>query len=364
LWEVEIAGTQRRSRDYELLEQFLERGIAEGDMHSTAELATFFGMDDALVAKALFFLRQMGHVEGEDGSLSLTGLGRDSLADGVSYQKLKTHRKLYFEAFGSSPLPRDHYRLRILSAAEALSHPDRRYFLAFSFHYWRPESLPELAQRPDRAKWNLPDEIYNIQSRAVTCTYLPLYIIETRDRLTAAHHGLRYVVLSRIQDLRDQFFEEVINAEEDLLDPLHAQAEPNIKHLMEEDLAGRGLSGQQVRLEQLAPDAWRATVAAEALSSQRIDLTLAEVGTYLFVRGYCLQVWCDDPAFRREAALDQALAVISRWKRPATQQDVEQLLETVATRLQTQSLGLADLQQRAVTQGVTGVLAKLEELEV
>ena len=161
----------------------------------------------------------------------------------------------------------------------------------------------------------------------------------------------------------DGFFEEVVNSEPDLLDPLYAMAVTDVQALVEQELANRGLESQNVRLMQLAPDAWRATVASERLLSSQVRLMLKDVGKYLLVRGYCLQVWCDDPALRREAALDQALTVIAHWRRPATQQAVDQLLETLATRLQTRKLDLAELLEWASTQEAGDVLTKLEELE-
>jgi hypothetical protein len=114
----------------------------------------------------------------------------------------------------------------------------------------------------------------------------------------------------------------------------------------------------------LLPIARRATVAPEALLSSQTRLTLEDIGTYLLVRGYCLQVWCDDPALRREAALDQALTIIAHWRRPTTQQAVGQLLETLAVRLQTQELDLAELLKRASARGAADALDKLREPEI
>jgi len=364
LWEVEAVGTQRRSRPYEMLEWFLERGIAEGELRSTAELSAFFGLEPNWVDKAIIFLREIGHVQGGDGALTLTRRGQESLADGVSYRDMETHRKLYFEAFRMQPLPREHYRLRILSEVEALTHSERLLFHLFSFRPWQSDALRALANRPDRARWNLPDEVYELEERAVARAYLPMYIVETREPVTASHYGARYVALTRLRGLRDEFFEEIVNSEPDLLDPLYAESVPDVQALIEEELTNRGLESQFVRLTQLAPDAWRATVVSEVLLSSQTRLTLQDVGKYLLVRGYCLQVWCDDPALRREAALDQALAIIANWRRPATQREFDQLLETLAARLQTRELTVTDLRQRASVQGAEGVLLKLKELEV
>ena len=62
---------------------------------------------------------------------------------------------------------------------------------------------------------------------------------------------------------------------------------------------------------------------------------------------------------RREAALDQVIHIITHWGRPATQQAVMQLLDTVGTRLQTLQLDIGELKTRAVAQEMMEVLAKL-----
>lgn len=364
LWEVECVGIQRRSRPYEMLELFLERGIAEGHLRSVAELAGFFGLDNALVEKMLLFLRAIGHVDGTNDELRLTNLAQNSLADEKIYYEMETRRKLYFEAYTSHPLPQEHYRLDILSEAEAMFHPDRHAFRLFSFRAWQPDALMALAQRPDHAHWNLPDEVRDLKEEAVTRAYLPMYIVEARERLRGNHVGARYVVLTRLRDLRDSFFEKLVNAESDVMDLLYAEAVPDVRQLMENHLADRGIDLRDINLSQLAPDAWRATIAERTFLSTEKSITLKDVGRYQLVRGYCLQIWCDDPALRREAALDQAIHVISNWQRPATQQTVMQLLETLITRLQTIKLDIDELKRHASTQGKTAVLAKLEAIEV
>jgi hypothetical protein len=364
LWEVETVGTQRRSRPYEMLDWFLERGIAEGELRSASELSAFLGLERGIVDKALERLKMIEHVQEIDGKLVLTNLGHDSLEHGVSYWDMETRRKLYFEAFNSHPLPQDHYRLRFLSEAEALTHPDRHSFRLFSFRPWRPSAVSDLERRPDRAKWNLPDEVRGLEERAVARAFLPMYVIETREPAATRHYGARYVVLTRLRGLRDTFFEDLVNSETDLLDPLYAEAVPNVQALMEERVADWDLSERQVRLTQFAPGAWRAVVAPEVFLDSQTKLTLTDIGKYQLVRGYCLQIWCDDPALRREAALDQSLAAITHWRRPTTERTVGQLLETLATRLQTRELELAELWEWASKRKAADVLHKLIELEI
>jgi hypothetical protein len=347
-----------------MLELFLERGIGEGRLRSAADLSAFFGLERHLVDKMLAFLQKIGHVQGADGLLGLTSLGQESLTAGVSYRDMETRRKLYFEACRSRPLPQEHYRLPILSAAEAMTHPDHRYYRLFSFQPWQTEALSALARRPDRARWNLPDEVRDLRETAVTLVYLPMYIIEAHERVAATRFDTRYMVFTRVRDLRDLFFEEVINSNPDLVGPLDAEAVPNVQTLMEQELADRGLDGRHIRLTQLTPDAWRVTVASEALLSSQARLSLADVGQHLLVHGYFLQVWCDDPALRREAALDQVLTTLAHWRRPATHEAVTELLERLSDRLKTRRLTLADLRKRAEERGDGDVLTRLKEVEV
>src|SRR5689334_9709983 len=100
LWEIETEGIQQHSQPYELLDRFLERGIAEGHLRSIKHLVRFFGLDhqETLVGKSIDYLRTIGHVCGDDGELMLTELGRQSLAAGISYRNTHSRRKLYFDS--------------------------------------------------------------------------------------------------------------------------------------------------------------------------------------------------------------------------------------------------------------------------
>jgi hypothetical protein len=363
LWEVEVIGTQRHSRPYEMLELFVERGIEEGRFHSGADLAAFFGLEQGLVEKMLIFLQQIGHVQRVGDRLSLTTFGQESLKAGVNYRNMETRRKLYFDAFRSRPLPQEHYRLPILSETEAMMCPDRRYYRLFSFQPWQTESLAALARHPERTRWNLPDEVRDLRETAVNLAYLPMYIFEARERVAAAHFAARYLVFTRVRDLRDPFFEEIINSDPNLISPLVAEALDKVQALMERELADRGLDSRRFRLTELAPDAWRAIVSAEAFLSSQVRLSLADIGRHLPVRGYFLQIWCDDPTLRRDAALDQMLTVVAHWRHPATQKAIAELLERLSDRFKTRQLALADLREWAKEREANDVLAKLQDVE-
>ena len=128
---------------------------------------------------------------------------------------------------------------------------------------------------------------------------------------------------------------------------------------MEQEIVRRGLDSDQARLECSDSGAWRVVVRPEAFQSEEKRFSTQDIGRCWLVHDYCLQVWCEDAALRQQAALDQVVAIMRRWKRKVTKQDVDQLLETQRLRLNTQILSIVDLQTRALYDGNTGVLALL-----
>ena len=363
LWEVEIIGLQRRSREYEMIEKFLERGIAEGELCSIADLSAFFGLRKRQIQKGISFLRAIGHVQGDDGDLTLTKQGWRSLKDGVVYRELETRRKLYFEAFQSRPLLKAHYGLRILSEAEALTSPERNYKRLSSLNPWRTGALSALVKRSNRDDWNLPGEIHEVKEEAVRRAFLPMYIVQVNELANSKPTSPRYVVLNRLRDLHDPFFEEIVNTVEAIQDVFLGETEAGVGKLMENRLEDYGLESPEFHLTELAPDAWRAILPSTIFSSNSTSLSVSDIGQFELVRGYCLQIWCDDPAIRREAALDKAVAAIAHWQQPPTLQAVERLLETITAQLQTAPLDIEQLLAHALEREAASVVAKLEEFE-
>jgi len=156
VWCVEIMATITEGEPYELIDRYLERGIAEANLGTVAELAEFFALDEVLVDRALQFLTAIGHVKTSKGRLVLTELGLRSVRDQVRYVVTREdRRKLYFDAFGSRPLPRpyyDHRRVTLLSGAvleaAVAERGGPRFVPLSSVHGFRREALAQLAACP------------------------------------------------------------------------------------------------------------------------------------------------------------------------------------------------------------------------
>jgi hypothetical protein len=363
LWYVEVTGKLEQSRPYELIEQYIERGIEEGQLHTTGTLADFFGLDSRLVEKVLVFLETTRHVTYTNGMWYLTDLGRRSVIVGRKIIPKETRQKLYFDAFHSRPLLREHYgnNLQIVEDFEAdeitQSHRGGYQFHRLtSFQPWNPVVVSDLERRSDRALYNLREEIHNLQPIDKMQVYLPMYIFETRK-----HNGeLYYVVYTHIRGRRDEFFEDIVNTYPEIQIVLSVLAEKVVRanERWAKWLASRGVpSALPV---QLATGVWQVVLPKEAFRSQPEAFSVAEIGTYRLDEGYFLQIWCDDIELRRNAALDRTLKIIKSRKKSITGRDVEENLQRLAEQLRTRKLELTDVRQRAVETGLNEVVSTID----
>jgi hypothetical protein len=162
LWRVELGGVFREQKPYALLEEYIERGIFAGQLQTTEEIATFFGIDARLVAKVLDFLQTIEHVHSEQGRWFLRPLGQESLREGQKFIPKKNRQEFYFEAFQCRPLTREHYdKIQVYTEdeAEALTATYERTARGYrcvrlySFHAWQDGAVHELARLPDRDQY-------------------------------------------------------------------------------------------------------------------------------------------------------------------------------------------------------------------
>ncbi len=364
LWYVEVTGTQEQQRPYELIEQYIERGIEEGQFHTARALADFFSLDSRLVEKILLFLETIGHVRCADGIWNLTDLGRRSVSKGKKFIPKETRQKLYFEAFHSQPLLREHYgnNLQIFSDLEAdeitQAYKGYQFHRLFSLRPWEPAAVSELERRSDRALYNLREEIHNLQSLGMMQVYLPMYIIETRK-----HNGqLRYVAYTHIRGRRDEFFEHIANTYPEIQRSLSLSTEKGARanELWTKWLAGKGITN--VQPVQLPTGVWQVILPKEVFRSQEATFSVAEIGTYRLDQGYFVQIWCDDVELRRNAALDRTLKVIKSRRKSITSRDVDENLRRLAEQLHARKLELADVRQRAIEVGSSELLSILDAL--
>jgi hypothetical protein len=197
VWCVEVEADVTEGEPYELIDRFLERGIAEAGLGTVGELAAFFALDPPLVGQAVRFLTAIGHVTEGDGRLSLTELGYRSVRDEVRYVVTrKDRRKLYFDGFDSRPLTRPYYDARKVgflsgeTLQEALERRDGpRLNMLNPSRDFRREALVELADSPERDRFNLPGRID--APRAVgsaDLVFLPAYLVRAVERGGRVRH--------------------------------------------------------------------------------------------------------------------------------------------------------------------------------
>jgi hypothetical protein len=375
LREVEISGTVRDSQQYDLLVEFLTRGIAEGGLTSTERLARFFGLEPVLVQKVLAFLQAIGHIQQVQGAWSLTPLGLESRQDQKMYVQKKTKRKLYFEAFSSHPLPKGYYKLDVLSVAEALEAREKeRYFypLSADLYPWSPGVVSNLARQNDRDDYNLPYQIDQLSEEEMTLAYLPMHLVETRRFKAGALSAERYyAVVTRLRNasgerVRDAFFEQIVNRNQDL--PRHLDVNTaadlakyeSLEAYLQEQLSRRKQEGE---LREISPGAWRMIPKPEVLLSSKGDLTVEKIGKPVFLdKGYCVQIWSDDPALRRQAALEQILDLLQhkqRRREKLSRQSLNELMRKLAIWLSIEPPGWNALYQRAQERNLVTFLEKV-----
>jgi hypothetical protein len=363
LWEVEVSGRYEQGRPYELIEKYIERGMVEAQLTTPHDLAEFFGLQESLVEKVLNFLETIMHVTRQNGRLVPTPLAWQSVQAGEKYIPKETRRKLYFDGFRSQPLTSAHYhRVRILSPYEADTLSDSyqagyQFQRLYSFAGWNPQAVSELGQQSDRAEYNVPDEVHHLTQLNLNNAYLPMYIIETRRR--AAPTTPYYVVYTRIRNLRDEFFERLINSSPEMRKPLYNEFEHPVNELWRKWLSEMGVT--DVAARQLANGLWRVTLTPQALRSSQVRLNVASIGTYHLERGYFLHIWCDDEPLRRRAVLDRIIKILKSRKHAATQQDIQELLQRFRVQLQVSDCTLSDLLERARETGMSDLVKQLDE---
>lgn len=363
LWAVEIEGEQRDSRRYQIIENYVERGILNGGLQSTDELASFFGMETQLVKKVVTFLSAIGHIEDIQGRLRLTRLGVDSLERMEKYVLMETRRQLYFDGILSNPLISNYYdskSIRFLAEDEIPAHSmGIRFFRLLPTSFWNIDKLYELERRPDKDKYNIPHEVTNIRQRsAPESIYTPMYIFETRRQ---GYSNPYYVTYTGIKERHDLFFEEIVNNSPPLLTSLYAEEEISPSQLWFGRITANGLPTS--RLTRLPNGSWQLRLLSSDLqSASESKALLAALGSYWIEKGYFLHIWCNDERIRREAAISQILKRVEKKKRTLTNKELDELLMTRADTLKVPELSRTDLLNKAKELGFDKTLSTLENL--
>ena len=365
LWLVETAGDQEKKQPYELIEHYIERGIRDGNFHTVAELADFFQLNTELVKKVLRFLLTIQHVEETNGRWNLTKRGLTSLTEGMKSTALKKTQLFYFDAFGSQPLLSEHYTKYIqpvpdgdTSTISRRAHGGLQFRRLYTQHLWRPDALNKLRD-PDRGKYNVPPESRNLVLIGQSRVYLPMYIIEARQRTysTVIPH---YLVYTHIKGRRDVFFENLINKNSEVKMVLEAEErEKNLYDLWSKWLRTQGLT--YLKPELTSNGVWRIVLTRAILESPQVDIPTTRIGQYHTERGYFLHIWCNDETIRRYAVLDYAIQAVKQSQLTIARERIQSILQLRAEKLAVTNITLQELYQRAKElQADEGVLNRLK----
>ena len=183
MWAAEVVATVRESQPYDVLDRYLTRAVDSG-VFEIDELATFLGVEPAIVSRAMRFLAGIGHLARDgEGRLTLTGLGRRSLADGRRYQLFQGRRLLLrFDAFTAAPVPYSCSVGSVWLRAPELTLSDGTTFRPVDTVTGLPgDAVTTLLAREDLADFTgpvLPVEAEQYGTRAL---WLPVYLVECED---------------------------------------------------------------------------------------------------------------------------------------------------------------------------------------
>jgi hypothetical protein len=362
IWRVQVEGRQRVPTDFEELEWFIERGLLEGGFNSIQKLARFFGLEEPFVRQLVDFLRSIGHITGEEGQLSLTRLGRDSVQARIRYQDQEMSAQLYFDGLGSRPLTQDHYKIPIYETL-----PEHTPFQAFYHfnHHWNEEALKDLAAHPERSRFNLPDEVTQVTPLGREPAYLPVYILHRQAGGTSALP--EFLVFSRVRGLRDPVLEPAVNEEPLIQRALLTARRDDFPAAVESTLLRRGLSREAWRLTLAGKWGPQVIVDRNALQSQgdlgedgSRGLAMRNVGRYLFAYDWCVWLTCDNAAVRQQAAVEQLLEWLQGANVSPTTEKIQQRQTELSDRLEIEPVSLGAVAEAARTRGLARALERLE----
>ncbi|SPT57077.1 hypothetical protein [Actinomadura madurae] len=352
LFAVEIDALIEERQPYDLLDRFVGRAIAEAGLRTVPEIATFLGLDEAMVDRVLRFLGGVGHIAGlPDGTFALTDLGARSVRDDTRYVPKRDRQRLYFDGVLGEPLPAAYYGRKVViwdtaEAAEQRWHHRMSHACPF-----RNDALQRLAERPDRRDFNIPDELREVTFRALDNAYLPCYVIRT---LTP--RGPSLLVYSAVSDTRDEHLERLCLGWPALIGTLDAGESGDVRAEFGGWLAERDIDPAQ--LQWTDAGTLRLTLPAArfnprtATAGRKGTFALIRLGSYVTFHSHVLQLWCDDPRLRRKAVLERTLNRVTASRKLGAA-EAEDFLARLSAQLETSPVTVDDLRRYAHHSGET-----------
>jgi hypothetical protein len=355
LWQVEISGRVDDPQAYEVIDRFVERAIHEAGLRTTAAIADFLGLPPSLVDGCVRYLVTIGHVEERGGQLTLAEPGARSLRDNKRYVTKEARQLLLFDQFTSRPLPRDHYAANVTIISrprlERGETTDGTQFTPlFAGTWFSDDFVHQLVAHPDRAVYNLPSEIRDIEVKRWTPAFLPVYLVETTRGMLA---------YSRAGEERDAYIEDTCRHATAIADQL-AREHTDDPRTMWIDWAAERRAGLE-SLRQLPNGIWRCTLPANAYG-ERPKVPLRRLGSFEVRRQHFLQIWCDDATFRRKAVMDRG-ARMARARGVDTRAALVARISALATQLEVLPPDLAAIRTYAEGVGLAEAVDRLDQLK-
>ncbi len=364
LWRVRVVGRKQVATEFDELEWYLERALQEAAFSSVLELSGFFGLEPLFVERLISFLRDIGHISGDDAHLMLTPLGTASVRDRVRYEDQKISTELYFDGLSNTLLTPEHFKIPILDSL-----PDKSPFQAF-FHFdhtWQPDVLQGMLQNPDKQAFNLPDEIDSAELLSPEPAYMPAYFVEAREKDLSSPP--RLLVFSQVRGLHDSVLEQAVNRDPMVYRALKARTDSRaeaVRRYFEQNglkkdawyLNEEGTWGAQVMV-----DGQVFLPANNTEEDDTVRLTLRSVGRYSLIYDWCIWVMCDDVNIRKQAAAEQLLEWLQNANTKPSAEEVRRKMGNLYQRLSLTQAPLQDILGQARKRGFARAAERLEEMD-
>lgn len=363
--QIGVRATVTSGEDYELIDRYLERGIASGGLRTLSELAAFYGLDEVVVDRALRFLGAIGHLTGDGSQLALTEIGYRSVQDGKRYVIHHEDRRiLYFDAFGSRPLPAAYYDTRTVKLVPlhdigTAEGGRSRFKPLFSWHMFRPEALADLARNPRRAYFNLPEGVGELELLDEgELVHLPLYAV----RAVGPDRRIRFFCYTPAGQSADPDVGEIVEQTPEIIGAI--QEETPASPAVFAERARRWLSNRKLSddgLAQLGDGRWRVTLPGSSFGTAEGKLKLSQLGSFVVLDYDILHIWCADAGVRHQALLSQADEYLKARVRPG-RAATEERVSRIAGRLGLETIDLPRLRHLAVNAGLPDLAGQLSGL--
>lgn len=161
---------QVASDSYHMIEEYMDRLVAETAIVSEDELLARLGLDENRNMAEIFLqeLKDIEHIEVKEGRLYATELARMSLNDHAKYERKNTKRLIYFEATTLKPLPATYYD----NPGRFFTEKDREVNGGYVFdegdYIFDDDKLKDLKNMTgeERLMHNIPQELIDVKFNA------------------------------------------------------------------------------------------------------------------------------------------------------------------------------------------------------